>query len=57
MLATHMMDEAMIEVLEEIHNDKQGLFPKKITSVNNLKAMYQVFSSLKRSSNSHALDI
>ena len=50
LLATHVMDEAMIKVLEEIYEDKRELFPKKITTVNDLKGMYQVFRSLRRSS-------
>ena len=56
LLPSHFMDETMIEVLEKIYAGQKSLFPKKVTSANDLKGMYQVFRSLRRSSDSHALN-
>ena len=56
LLLSHAMDEAMIEELEVIYTDQRDLFPKKVTSVSDLRGMYQVFRLLRRSSDSHALN-
>ena len=40
----------------ERNREQKDLFPKKVTSVNDLKGMYQAFRSLRRSSDSHALN-
>ena len=57
LLPTHVIDEAIIKMLEDIYAEKRELFPKeKLTSVNYLRGTYQVFRSLRRASDSYVLN-
>jgi hypothetical protein len=53
--SSRAMDNALHEVLEDLFETKRSLFPPTIASVNELRKLYQVFRSFRRSSDTRAL--
>ena len=57
LFSTHVMNDCLHEALEEIYKTKRFLFPKTIKSVDELRSSYQVYRSLRRSSDTRALEM
>lgn len=53
---TFELDEMLIDVLEEIHQDDPHSFPPDILSREQLQQRYQCFRTFRRTSDSHALN-
>jgi hypothetical protein len=55
-LSTKVLDETLIEVLEEIYDEDSKQYPMSIQSKDDLHTAYQVFQSLRRSSDTRAIE-
>ena len=51
-----MLDDVLHEILLELFQTRRGLFPGKIKTEDELKTSYQVFRTLRRTSDTVALD-
>jgi hypothetical protein len=55
-LSTKVLDEQLVELLEEIFDDTPKLFPTSIQNKDEIHPSYQVFRSLRRSSDTRAIE-
>jgi hypothetical protein len=55
--SSRAIDESMLEVLEELFASNQSPFPMKIESIQDLRKAYQVFRTLRRTSDTRALEM
>ena len=57
LFSTQIMDDCLKEGLADIYDTHRELFPKTITSVEELRELYQVYMSLRRTSDTCALEM
>jgi hypothetical protein len=53
---TRAIDDCLHEILEDLFDSRRELFPPNIASVENLRERYQVFRTLRRTSDTRATD-
>jgi hypothetical protein len=54
--STKVLDENLVELLEEIYDETPSLFPASIHTKDEIQSSYQVYRSLRRSSDTRALE-
>ena len=57
LFTSRSIDDSMLEVLEELFISNQDLFPTKIEMAQDLRKSYQVFRTLRRTSDTQALEM
>jgi hypothetical protein len=57
LFSSRAIDDSMLEVLEELFVSSRDLFPSKIETPQDLRKSYQVFKSLRRTSDTQALEM
>jgi hypothetical protein len=57
MFSSRAIDESMLDVLEELFVSNRYLFPTKIETIQDLQKSYQVFRTLRRTSDTQALEM
>ena len=57
LFSSRAIDDAMLETMEELFETQRDLFPTKIKSHLELRKSYQVFRTLRRTSDTHALEM
>lgn len=55
-LTTEALDRLLVEILEEIYEDLPALFPPSIQDKDDISDHYQVYRTLRRSSDTRALE-
>jgi hypothetical protein len=55
-LPTKALDESLVELLEEIFEESTSFFPTSVQSKDDIHTSYQVYRSLRRSSDTRALE-
>lgn len=55
-LTTDVLDKMLTEILEEVYEENPKLFPASVTSRDDIAEFYQVYRSIRRSSDSRALE-
>jgi hypothetical protein len=56
LFSSRAIDDSMLEVLEDLFGSNRDLFPTKIETIQDLRKSYQVFRSLRRTSDTQALE-
>lgn len=56
MLTTEALDKMLCEVLEDLFDEKPSLFPPSVTNQEEISDFYQVYRSIRRSSDTRALE-
>jgi hypothetical protein len=55
-MGTKALDDLLVELLEELHDEDTKWFPMSIQTKDDIGSAYQVFRSLRRSSDTRALE-
>jgi hypothetical protein len=57
LFSSRAVDDALLEVLEELFISNRELFPTKMETLEDLRKSYQVFRTLRRTSDTQALEM
>ena len=57
MYSHHSLNDALVEILSEVYQTGRKVFPQKIKSIYDIKASYQIFINLRKTSTTRALEM